>query len=137
MKHVLLLKTLLLCVLLALIGGGKMLAQETIYEETFGSTDSKSVKVSSYEGWSATASMFTNNAVKSNYTGNENTSISRSSSSTISKDYNGVSGGSHCYNTASSSSTDKILTISNINISSCSGLSISFGYRRDGVSSNS
>ncbi len=101
--------------------------EQTVFLETFGSTSSNTA-VASYTGYSATADMFTTSGdVKTHYSGDGSVGKSTLSSSNLSSGYTGASGKSGCYHVGTANTEGTILQISNIDITDCTNISISFG----------
>lgn len=112
--------------LMMVLGGANVWAQEaqTIFLETFGTTTEVS-EYADYNGYTATAVMFTNNVVKDNYSGNGQIGKNNYKPVNLSSGYVGASGESGCFQTGNSKST--IIKISNINIANYKNLKLSFG----------
>lgn len=101
--------------------------EQTVFLETFGSASSNTA-VASYTGYSATADMFTTSGdVKTHYSGDGSVGKSKLSSSNLSSGYTGASGNSGCYHVGTANTEGTILQISNIDITDCTNISISFG----------
>jgi len=99
----------------------------TLFQETFGES-TNNVDYTSYEGYSAQTSMFYNNgnaSVASHFSG---TGKVGKKTVDASSGYNGVSGNSAAWFTASTgNNTNNALVISGINISGYTDLALSFG----------
>ena len=105
-------------------GGG---TEQTIFLETFGSSSSNTA-VASYNGYTATTSMFTGNgSVSSHYSGSGSVGKNNLAESNLSNGYTGASGLSGCFHSGTANTTATILQISDIDISGCSDLALSFG----------
>lgn len=101
--------------------------EQTVFLETFGSTTSNTA-VASYTGYSATADMFTTSEdVKTHYSGDGSVGKNNLSSSNLSSGYTGASGLSGCYHVGTANTEKTILQISNIDITDCVNISVSFG----------
>ena len=101
--------------------------EQTIYLETFGSTSSNTA-LAAYNGYSATVSMFTNNdAVKTHYSGSGSVGKNNLSEANLSNGYTDASGLSGCYHGGTANTQATIIQISDIDISGCSDLILSFG----------
>ena len=129
MKKLLLKSLLLLC---ALIVGTSAWADGpvVIYSETFGSPASNT-NISSFTGWSATASMFNltgTETVASCYSGNK---VGTGDASTTT-DYTAASGSGNAFQQGTANTTTTILTVQKINISGKTSLSFNAGLRNGG-----
>ncbi len=129
MKKFYLFKTIiLLCALV--VGSGSVWADNEptqIFYESFGSTSSNT-SVSSYTGYSATASMFTTTGnVNTHYSGSGSVGKYNLSDANLSSGYTGASGLSGCYHTGTANTQATIIQISNINIEGYTNLALSFG----------
>ena len=116
-------------VLLLLVAGAGNASGEavTIFSESFGSTTSNTA-VASYEGYSATTSMFTTSGdVKTHYSGSGSVGKNNLAAANLSSGYTGASGLSGCYHSGTANTAATILQISNINISGYTSLHLSFG----------
>ena len=101
--------------------------EQTVFLETFGSTTSNTA-VALYTGYSATADMFTTSGeVKTHYSGDGSVGKNNLSDSNLSSGYTGASGQSGCYHVGTANKEKTILQISNIDITDCTNISISFG----------
>ena len=101
--------------------------EQTVFLETFGSTTSNTA-VASYTGYSATADMFTTSEdVKTHYSGDGSVGKKDLSLSNLSSGYTGASGLSGCYHLGTANTEATILQISDINITDCVNISVSFG----------
>lgn len=126
MKNQLLnLKMIALMCLMMVLGGANVWAQEaqTIFLETFG-TASSNIAYTEHNGYTATVSMFTNDVVKDNYSGDGK--IGKSSSS----NYSNASGKANCFYSTLKANVNKevtIIKISNIKIEGYNNLQLSFG----------
>ena len=98
----------------------------TIFSESFGSTSSTSA-YGSYEGYSATTSMFTTGSAKSNYSGDGSVGKNDLAAANLSSGYTGASGLSGCYQQGVKNTTKTIIQISNIKITGYTDLHLSFG----------
>lgn len=99
----------------------------TVFLEDFGSTSSNTA-FASYSGFSATTSMFTTSGeVKSHYSGSGSVGKNNLAVTNLSNGYTGASGLSGCYHTGTANTEATIIQISNIDISGCTDLSLSFG----------
>ena len=99
----------------------------TVYLETFGSTSSNTA-YSSYNGFTATQNMFTDNAaVNTHYSGNGSVGKNNLSEINLSNGYDGASGLSGCYHTGTANTQATIIQISGINIAGYENLQVSFG----------
>ena len=130
MKKLLLKSILLLC---ALVVGSSAWAQDpvVIYSETFGSPASNT-NISSFTGWSATASMFNltgTETVASCYSGNK---VGTGDASTTT-DYTAASGTGNAFQQGTANTTTTILTVQKINISGKTSLSFNAGLRNGGT----
>lgn len=131
MKKLFLLKSLLL--LCALIVGTNAWADGpvVIYSETFGSPASNT-DISSFTGWSATASMFNltgTETVASCYSGNK---VGKGDASTTTN-YTAASGNGNAFQQGTANTTTTILTVQKINISGKTSLSFNAGLRNGGA----
>ena len=131
MKKLLLLKSLFL--LCALVVGSSAWADGpvVIYSETFGSPASNT-NISSFTGWSATASMFNltgTETVASCYSGNK---VGTGDASTTT-DYTAASGSGNAFQQGTANTTTTILTVQKINISGKTSLSFNAGLRNGGA----
>ena len=116
---------LLLFMTPAMVGWGQ--TTKTVFLETFGSTSSNTA-YSSYNSFTATASMFTDNqAVKTHYTGSGSVGKNNLSAANLSSGYTDASGLSGCYHGGTANTTATIIQIANINIANYEQLSLSFG----------
>lgn len=100
---------------------------ETIFLETFGSTNANTA-FASYTGFSATTSMFsTSGTVQSHYSGVGSVGKNNLNGVNLSSGYTDASGLSGAYHGGTANSTATILQISNIDISNYTSLRLSFG----------
>ena len=111
--------------LMMVLGGANVWAQEaqTIFLETFG-TASSNIAYTEHNDYTATVSMFTNDVVKDNYSGDGK--IGKSSSS----NYSNASGKANCFYSTLKANVNKevtIIKISNIKIEGYNNLQLSFG----------
>lgn len=133
MKNQLLnLKMIALMCLMMVLGGANVWAQEaqTIFLETFGSASSNSA-YAEHNDYTATVSMFTNDVVKDNYSGDGK--IGKSSSS----NYSNASGKANCFYSTLKENVNKevtIIKISNIKIEGYNNLQLSFGEMFSAIS---
>ena len=101
--------------------------EQTIFLETFGSTTSTSA-FNEYTGYSATAEMFTTSGnVNTHYSGSGKIGKNSYSGVNISSGYTDASGNSGCFHLGTKNTEDTILQISDINITNCVNISVSFG----------
>ena len=101
--------------------------EQTIFLETFGSTTSTSA-FNEYTGYSATAEMFTTSGdVNTHYSGSGKIGKNNLKGVSLSSKYTGASGLSGCYHTGTANTEATILQISDINITDCVNISVSFG----------
>ena len=118
--------------LMMVLGGANVWAQEaqTIFLETFG-TASSNIAYTEHNDYTATASMFTNDVVKDNYSGDGK--IGKSSSS----NYSNASGKANCFYSTLKANVNKevtIIKISNIKIEGYNNLQLSFGEMFSAIS---
>lgn len=107
--------------------GGETPTEQTVFLETFGSTDS-TPEFNDYTGYSATAEMFTTNEnVNTHYSGSGKIGKNSLKGVNLSSGYTDASGFSGCYHSGSAETEDTILQISDINITDCTNISVSFG----------
>ena len=101
--------------------------EQTVFLETFGSTTSTPA-FSTYTGYSATAEMFTTSGnVNTHYSGSGKIGKSNYAAINLSSGYADASGLSGCYHSGTANTEATILQISNINITDCVNISVSFG----------
>ena len=101
--------------------------EQTIFLETFGSTTSTPA-FNEYTGYSATAEMFTTSGdVNTHYSGSGKIGKNNLKGVNLSSEYTGASGFSGCYHTGTANTEATILQISDINITDCVNISVSFG----------
>lgn len=107
-------------------GGGEP-TEQTIFLETFGSISSTPA-FNTYTGYSATAEMFTTSEnVNTHYSGEGKIGKNSLSSINLSSGYTDASGLSGCYHSGAKNTEATILQISDINITDCVNISVSFG----------
>lgn len=101
--------------------------EQTVFLETFGSTTSNTA-FTSYTGYSATADMFTKSGdVKTHYSGAGSVGKNNLKGGNLSSGYTDASGLSGCYHIGTANTEATILQISDINITDCVNISVSFG----------
>ena len=100
----------------------------TLYLESFGSTSSNTA-YSSYNGFTATQSMFTDNtvAVNTHYSGSGSVGKNNLSAANLSNGYTGASGLSGCYHVGTANTQATIIEITGIKIEGYEDLNVSFG----------
>lgn len=107
--------------------GGTTPTEQTVFLETFGSTNS-TPEFNTYTGYSATAEMFTTSGnVNTHYSGSGKIGKNSYSGVNISSGYTDASGNSGCFHLGTKNTEDTILQISDINITNCVNISVSFG----------
>ena len=107
--------------------GGATPTEKTVFLETFGSTTSTPA-FNEYTGYSATAEMFTTSGdVNTHYSGSGKIGKNNLKGVNLSSEYTGASGLSGCYHTGTANTEATILQISDINITDCVNISVSFG----------
>lgn len=101
--------------------------EQTVFLETFGTTSSTPA-FSEYTGYSATAEMFTTSGeVNIHYSGAGKIGKNDLKGGNLSSGYTDASGLSGCYHTGTANREATILQISDINITDCVNISVSFG----------
>ena len=107
-------------------GGGEP-TEQTIFLETFGSTTTNTA-FTTYTGYSATVEMFTKSGdVNTHYSGEGKIGRNDLTSENLSSGYTDASGLSGCYHSGTKNTEATILQISDINITDCINISVSFG----------